>query len=113
KTILAEFGDILTEADHKQRMDRLLYDQRIGEAERMAGRLGDDARIKNARELVAARAAVIRRSRDAGKKLDALPAEAKKDPGYLFALIRHLRQTDRLKEAAAHMLAAPRDPAVL
>ena len=43
------------------------------------------------------------------KLLDAVPAEARHDPGYLFARVQVLRRDDKIAEAARVMLSAPRD----
>ena len=38
-----------------------------------------------------------------------MPEEAREDPGYIFAHMRHLRRADKIAEAAQVMLAAPRE----
>ena len=45
--------------------------------------------------------------------LDAVPAEVRGDPAYLFGRIQLLRREDKIAEAAEHMLRAARDPSKL
>lgn len=98
--ILRAFGDLLPASDHRHRMERMLYEDRIRSAERVAGRAGGEA-------LTRAWAAVIRREGDAGKLLAAVP-KSERSAGYSFALTRHLRRAGKYREAAEAMLAAPR-----
>ena len=108
KTILSEFGDLLTASDHKARMDRLLYDERSAEALRTAALLD-----KNQQALAKAVVAVIKGQKSALKTLDALPSAVRKDPLALYSRIRTLRRADKTKEAANLLVSAPRDANVL
>lgn len=108
KTILAEFGGTLTRADHKARLDRLLYAERTDPALRTAKLLD-----KATQALADARIATIKRSRSAGKLLDAVPASMRSDPGYVFARVQYLRRADKHKEAARLLLTATTDPLLL
>jgi soluble lytic murein transglycosylase len=103
-----EFGDLITAADTKARMDFRLYAEDIDTAMRMAQRLGG-----NEVAIAKARAAVINKAKNAKALLDAVPAEARRDAGYMFNRIQWLRRQDKIAEAAQLMLAAPRDPAVI
>jgi soluble lytic murein transglycosylase len=98
------FADLISVADDKARMDARF------DAE------DDDAGLRAARQLGAiesaiakARAAVINKSSKAKALLDAVPAAARHDPGYMFSHIQWLRRTDKIVEAAQWMLAAPRE----
>jgi soluble lytic murein transglycosylase len=102
------FAGLITPADDKARMDARLY----------AG--DDDAAFRAAHHLDAAdlaiakaRAAVNAKSASARALIEAVPAAAQGDPGYMFSRIEWLRHGDKIKEAAQLMLAAPRDPAKL
>ena len=102
------FAGLITPADDKARMDARLYVE------------DDDAALRAAHHLDAAefaiakaRAAVNNKSANAKALLDAVPAAAQHDPGYMFSRIQWLRHDDKIKEAAQLMLAAPRDPAKL
>lgn len=99
--ILREFGDLLSKADHRARMEQMLHHDRVNAAKRIAKRAG-------AEELALAWSAVIRKERKAAALLDAVP-KAQRDGGYIFAKARHLRWSKKYKEAAAVMLTAPTD----
>ena len=103
------FGDLLTRADDKARMDRSLYVREDFDAGlRAARRLGGDQPA-----IAKARIAVMANARNAKSLLDAVPAAARRDAGYVFARVRWLRQHDKIAEAGAMMLGAPRDAAEL
>jgi len=107
-TLLSEFGSLLTAADHKARMDKFLYDNDADEGLAVSKLLDGDQR-----QLAAARAAVIRKSKNAGDLLAKVPARLKKDPGYIYSKVQFLRRGENYKDAAALMLTAPRDGAAL
>jgi soluble lytic murein transglycosylase len=108
KKVLETFGGMLTKADHKVRMLQRLYDDDTEAGMRAAERLGGD-------DLLIARAwsAVIKKSQNAKALLDAVPAEARKEPGYLFARATWLRKHDKSEDAARLILTAPHDAAAL
>jgi soluble lytic murein transglycosylase len=103
----AEFGADLQKSDYKYRADRLLYKEDVGTALRVAALAGPDELA-----LAKARAAVVDDTAS-DKLFAAVPASLRADPVFLLAQIQKLRRADKLKEAAAAMLAAPRDPALL
>ena len=103
----ADFGGELQKSDYKFRADRLLYKEDVGGAMRAATLAGPDVVA-----LAKARAAMIADA-SSDKAMAAVPANLRGDPGLLLAQIQKLRRADKLKEAAAAMLAAPRDPALL
>ena len=105
QAIIREFGAVIPAADHRHRMERMLYSDRIASAERVAGLAGG-------RELVKAVAAVSRNEGNAGKLLDAVP-QAQRTAIHVYARSRHLRRAGKYKEAAAVMLEAPKDAAAL
>ncbi len=102
---LREFSPYLSKEDHRFRMERMLYEDRIRSAERVAA-------LADAEALSTAWAAVIRGNKNALKLLDAVPKE-QQSAGYLFARIRYLRRQEHFQEAAALMLKAPREAAAL
>jgi soluble lytic murein transglycosylase len=106
-SIAKEFASLLTAADHKARMDRLLYDEQSEPALRTAAFLDKDQRA-----LAAAVISVIKRSKS-DKAIQAVPAALRKDPLYLYTRIQKLRRAEKFEDAAALMLTAPRDPKVL
>jgi soluble lytic murein transglycosylase len=103
-----EFGDLLTEADHKVRLAMRLYDN-DGEAAMAV------AKLLAAADMAIAKAglAVYRKAANAGALLNAVPAEAKKDASYVFANIQLLRKENKITQAAQLLLSAPRDPEVI
>jgi soluble lytic murein transglycosylase len=98
------FGNLITNADHKARMDMRLYAEDIEGAMRSAGRAGGHAPT-----IAKARVAVIKKASNAKALLDAVPAEAKNDVGYIFSSAQWLRRADKAGEAAALVLSIPRD----
>lgn len=98
-SILRTFKSALTREDHRARVEFLLANRRIRGATRIAGLAG-------ATRLVAARASVERKQRDAGRRLRAVPASQRRDANYLFSKARHLRRQGKLSDAAPTLLAA-------
>jgi soluble lytic murein transglycosylase len=99
------FAGLIGAADDKARMDARM------DAE------DDDAGLRAARELggieavvAKARAAVINKAAKAKALLEAVPAAAQHDAGYMLSRIQWLRRADKIREAGQWMLAAPRDP---
>ncbi|MGB3271381.1 MAG: lytic transglycosylase domain-containing protein, partial [Xanthobacteraceae bacterium] len=106
RAVLDQFGSLIGAADHKARMDSLLYDSSEREAAlRAAKRLGASHLA-----LAKARVAVSRRANNAKALLDAVPRALRGDAGYIFAKIQWLRRNDHIAEAARLMLSAPREP---
>ncbi len=106
--ILNEFSDILTQADHRFRMERLLFKENYEAAKRAADYAG-----KGFDALVKARAAVAGKAGNAGKLLDAVPADLRSEPSYIFSRVQFLRRADKAEEAAKLLADVPRDPEVL
>lgn len=104
--ILAEFSGLLSPADHKARMDYLLYRDRTAQAKRF-GDLG------KAQSLYKAWAAVNDRSGSAGALLASIDAQWRKDPAYLFMRIENLRRQNKYDDAASLLSQMPRDRSVL
>src|SRR6185436_10396958 len=104
--VLEAYGDMLTRADHKARMDRRLYEKDDTEAGvRAANRLGG---VEPA--IAKARIAMLNKGSNKAS-LDAVPAAARNDIGYKFARIQMLRRGDHTTEAVALLktLAKPLD----
>jgi soluble lytic murein transglycosylase len=102
--ILEIFGDLITRADDKARMEHWLYANDTNTALRAAIRLGG-----NEPAIVKARAAVT--EKDAKALIEALPSSARQDPGVLFSRIQLLRRADKIAEATELMLSAPHEVA--
>jgi soluble lytic murein transglycosylase len=107
--ILARYAAMLKPEDHRARIDRLLYpddESATSAALRISKLLPADEQKK-----VAARVAVVKRGKNAGKLLDALPASTTAgDVGLLFNRIQWLRRKDRDEEAWKMLLDAPSEP---
>jgi soluble lytic murein transglycosylase len=108
RRVLDMFGDMITPADNKARMEDRFYADDTEAGLRAAERLGGH-------ELAIARArtAVIKRAHNAKALLDAVPASARGEPGYIFARAQWLRRENKPEEAGRVLLTAPRDAAEL
>ncbi len=100
--ILAEFPQAFSVADHKARMDFLMYKGRAAQAKRF----GDLGRVPS---LYKAWAAVIGNAKNAEALLAEVDDASKADSGLLFARIEYLRRQDKYREAAELLDKAPRD----
>ncbi|GAA2862534.1 soluble lytic murein transglycosylase [Aminobacter niigataensis] len=103
--ILAEFAALIPPADHRIRMEKMLYADRANSAARVADLAG-------AKQLVDAWTAVIKGDKKAAALLEAVPA-SQRSAGYFFAKSRYLRKQEKFTDAAAVMLKAPKDGASL
>src|SRR5438067_2788686 len=74
--VLDVFRDLITDADHKARMDMQLYAEDVDGAVRSANRAGGNAPV-----IAKARVAVIKKAADRKAQLDGVPAEARGDIG--------------------------------
>lgn len=104
--ILDRFGTLLTPADHKARMEMLLYRDRVDQA----ARFGD---LGKAQSLFRAWAAVIRKAKTADALIAAVDPSWHKDPAYTFLRIRHLRNKEAYRAAGKLFTGMPDDPARL
>jgi soluble lytic murein transglycosylase len=100
---LREFSELLTQADHRARMEQMLHYDRVSSAQRVAKRA-------EASELAEAWGAVIRREGRAKALLQKVP-EAQRGAGYVFAQARRLRWARQYEAAADAILEAPADAA--
>jgi soluble lytic murein transglycosylase len=103
--ILDVFRGLITDADHKTRMDMRLYAEDVDGAMRSANRAGGNAPV-----IAKARVAVIKKAADAKAQLDGVPAEARSDIGYIFSRAQWLRREEKATEAAELILSVPNDP---
>ena len=100
--IVARFKDELTEADHRQRMENLLFAENWGAAQRAAELAGGEAI-----GLAKIRIAVGKRAPEAEKLLQGASPSIKKEQGYILSEAQFLRRNDRLPEAAAALAKWP------
>ncbi|MBB4065611.1 lytic transglycosylase domain-containing protein [Gellertiella hungarica] len=99
---LKALGGLMTAADHKARMDLLLYNNRITQAKRMSS-------LGQAQSLYNAWSAVLNKSSQAASLLKAVDPRWKNDPGYLFARVQYNRRKENWQTAATLLGAMPRD----
>jgi soluble lytic murein transglycosylase len=116
KGFLARFGPMLSEADHKWRLDRLLGEnvrykadrvERAQQVKRVIALL-PEAQHKTAQ----ARLAVFMRT-DGDKATLGAGTNGKTDWGVVFHKIQQHRRAGRVEEAAKLLRSAPRDPLVI
>lgn len=105
--LVKEFGGLLSAADHKARMDRLLYGEQSAAALRVAKLLGKDEQA-----LAAAVIAVIKKQKS-DKLFAAVPSAKRKDPLYAYARLQSFRRADKLTDAVDVLLSAQRDPKLI
>lgn len=98
------FRDLLTADDHRARMDKRLGAKDYAGARRAAKRLGEDALA-----IVKACAAVTGKANKAKDYLEDVPAEARRDLGYVLCRAQWHLQKDRIDDAAEVILAAAPD----
>ncbi|QIP09653.1 lytic transglycosylase domain-containing protein [Bradyrhizobium symbiodeficiens] len=98
------FRDLLTAEDHRARMDKRLGAKDYAGARRAAKRLGEDALA-----IVKACAAVTGKASKAKDDLEDVPAEARRDLGYVLCRAQWHLQKDRIDDAAELILAAAPD----
>jgi len=108
KRVLEMFGSMLSAADHKARMEQRFYADDVATGLRASERLGGDQVA-----IGKARAAVSRRAGNAKALLDAVPASAQNDAGYIFARVQWLRLNNKPEDAGKLILTAPKNPDVL
>jgi soluble lytic murein transglycosylase len=106
--ILDTFSDELRTADHRFRMERLLFRENWGAALRAAERAGKDYPT-----LVRARMGLYQGKKKAEKAFAAVPSQLRSDASYVFSRALYLKRQKKLVEAADVMAKAPRDPDLL
>lgn len=99
--VIKEFGALIPAADHRFRMERMFYADRVSSALRVAGLAG-------AQPLADAWAAVSKGDKNAAKLLKAVPA-AQRSAGYFFAQAEYLRKQQKFSDAAAIVMKVPSD----
>ena len=98
------FAGLITPADDKARMDARFDVDDDDAGSRAASHLGG---VEVA--IAKARTAVINKSSKAKALLEDVPAEGRRDPGYIFSRVQWLRRAEKIAEAGRWMAAAPND----
>ena len=103
--ILKDFGGLIPSTNHRIRMKRMLYAERMNYAAHIADLAG-------AKPLADAWTAVIKGEKKESALLDAVPT-AQRSAGYVFAKAHFLRKQEKFTETAAVILKAPNLPCQL
>lgn len=116
KGFLDRFGAMLTQADHKWRLDRLLISDARWKSQKQA--VVDQARRvlphlpAAERKKAEARIGVLFNTKNSPAAVAALPAETVPDWGLVFHRIQALRRSGNVEKAASLMLSAPTEEAL-
>ncbi len=109
KIVLAQFGEVLGQDDHRLRAERSLFRKDGPAALRSAARVSPGYVL-----LAKARLASARARRPIPQKLiAAVPAALRGDLSFAFLQAQQARRADKLDEAVKAMTAIPRDPSLL
>ncbi len=98
RTVLASFGQMLSQDDHRHRVDFLLWTGQRTAAEALRPQLTPDYR-----RLTDARLALSRRSRNVDAAIRAVPDHLQSHPGLLYERA-HWRRTNDLRDTVAPLL---------
>lgn len=93
--IIRDFGSLISQSAHRERMERMLYHKRITAAERVASLAG-------ATSLLRAWAAGERQERNAAKLFESVPAD-QRSAGYYYAKTRYMRRKEHFSNGAAFL----------
>ena len=104
--LLERFGDALTQADHKERVETLIAQENWAAAQRTAEKAQGSILA-----LAKIRIAIGKRDADAEKLLKNAPASLKSDAGYILSEAQFLRRADRLEDAFQALARFPKDQA--
>ena len=108
KSIASEFSNVLSSADHKHRLSRLIYAQESSAAIRHAKRLGvDQVRLAQVAQ------ALLRGTGGAEKSYNALSSALRNDPALRYALARLYRKQEKFSKARSILLNAPTTAAAM
>jgi soluble lytic murein transglycosylase len=106
KSIVAEFGKLLTADDHKRRMWRLVYAQETNAAIRASKRLPSEYQ-----KAAGVAQKLIRGEKGAEKQYSALPSAMRQSLAMRYALARFHRKNESWAKARAILLEVPGDAA--
>lgn len=102
KDFIARFGKRLTAEDHWARLDRLLWENRVGPAQRQM-KLVD----KDHRALAQARLLLMRRRRGIDAAIEKIPESLAGNPGLAYERLRWRRRKDMNDKAVEILLSSP------
>jgi len=99
------FRGLLTPADHRARLERLLWEDRAWSAQHMLFRVDADTRA-----LAEARLALMAAKGGVERLLDRVPAKLRNDPGLIYERLRWRRKKGRYESARELLKDLPPDP---
>jgi soluble lytic murein transglycosylase len=99
------FRGLLTPADHRARLERLLWEDRHWWAQHMLFRVDADTRV-----LAEARLALMAGKSGIDRLIDRVPAKLKNDPGLIYERLRWRRKKGRYESARELLKDLPPDP---
>lgn len=102
KDFVARYGKRFTAEDHWARLDRLLWENRVGPAQRQMKRVDKDHRA-----LAQARLLLMRKRRGIDAALAKIPASLADDPGLAYERLRWRRRKDMNDGAVEILLSSP------
>jgi soluble lytic murein transglycosylase len=105
KTFLDACADLLDQADHVARLDRLLWDNERDQAMQMLPRVDEGHRIA-----ARARMKLADQVSDALGLLAQVPKELRREPGLVFEVARYLRRQGAYEKAAKALDPPPANP---
>ncbi|MBI4183809.1 MAG: lytic transglycosylase domain-containing protein [Proteobacteria bacterium] len=100
------FRRLLTADDHRERLDRLIWNEQFAAAERMLRRVD-----RGHAALAQARIALARMSPGVDGAIARVPVELREDPGLVYERMRWRRRKGRLDDTAEMLAKAPKEPA--
>lgn len=98
-------GDLLNQADHVARLDRLLWDNERDQATQMLQRVDEGHRI-----VARARLKLADQQSDALSLLAQVPKELRREPGLVFEVARYFRRQGAYEKAAKALDPPPSNP---
>lgn len=99
RAFLADHGEWIRAADQRDRLERLIWQRRFGEAHRQLDRVDADTRA-----LAEARIALATMNTGASNAILRVPKELRSDPGLIYEQARWLRRNDKDDEATILLL---------
>jgi len=102
--LLSRFADILTVADHRERLDEMIWDYRFSAAERLYPLVGQDYE-----QLARARIRLARRLPGVDGAVDRVPDYLQDHPGLVYERARWRRRADLNDGTEALLLRAPNE----
>lgn len=99
RAFLADHGAWIRAADQRDRLERLIWQRRFGEAHRQLDRVDADTRA-----LAEARIALATMNTGASNAILRVPKELRNDPGLIYEQARWLRRNDKDDEATILLL---------